>query len=461
MNIVYVPETFDFTTYDGVQEIFKALEVQEPDLIFKFQHNLGIVPSASEPMQPIGLWRGTQFRGEENIDDSDDLSVGNSESFMSPLSSSGYHDDASTWTDKNYEVARRVTDGVKKPFSVDNISHEDDYDTYDLNAFANPGNLIDQERIRQIEGDFVNVLKAVAEFESTAFLITDPFRGNRLSELACKASAGSRLKPPTIGLFHAEDELSPLGQFSILKDVSNIGEMNIHDQRQLRQIQRLRDQGGTLGLWMKRLEFKDTEYDGTKSKARLPVLATKFQNESVPIGEDRSTSIIKVDCNFTKYEERVYKKNNFITHIPGGLANECSHRLIFATEKQKEKFKTILVDFYATGSFACGGTHREIKATTEAIKNGEPLFIVEGTGNVATIANDFIKKEGTAAKKYKPGDCVELLNKDRKDSTMTTRFYCEEALNEGLSLLKSNRKLFNNYNPDACYVSLSPQYDAQ
>ena len=56
---------------------------------------------------------------------------------------------------------------------------------------------------------------------------------------------------------------------------------------------------------------------------------------------------------------------------------------------------------------------------------------------------------------------MELLNKDSKDSTMTTRFFCEEALNKGLTLLKSNRKLFNNYNPDACYVSLSPQYDVQ
>ena len=410
-----------------------------------------------------------QFRGDENLDDYDDLSIGNSESCMSPLSNSGYHDDASTWTDKNYEVASRVTDGVKKPFSVDNIRNEgNDYDTCDLNAFANPDNLIDQERIRQIEGDFVNVLKAVAEFESTAFLIADPFRGNRLSDLACKASAGSRLKPPTIGLFHAEDELSPLGKFSVLKDVHNIGEMNTHDKRhdkrQLRQIKSLRNQGGALGLWMKRLEFKNTEYDGIKSKARIPVIANKFQKDSVPIGEDRSTSIIEVDCNSTKYEERVYRKNNLITHIPGGLANECSHRLVFATEKQKEKFKTILAYFYATGSFACGGTHKEMEAMTEAIQNGEPLFIVEGTGNVATIANhDFINKKGTAAKKYKAGDRVGLLNKDSKDSsTMTTRFFCEEALNKaGLTLLKSNRKLFNNYNPDACYVSLSPQYDVQ
>ena len=451
---VYVPETFDFTTHDGIMEIFKALGIQEPDLVFKFQYNHGIVPSYKEVALPIGLWRDKQFKktdDEFSLPLSQDL-ITISTNFQSPSLISGVF--SSTPTSSYADDTAYGSDagnGVDKSFSVGDIPDDDFHKICDIGAFADPSNAIDQEKIRQMENDFSNILNAVADFESTAFLITDPFRGNRLSELACKASANSNMKPPTIGLFHAEDE-AELGQFSVLKNI--VGRRNDDLNEQIQTLRSLRKQK-SLGLWMRRLEYKNTEFSGRKSHARLPVPGYLFQKESVPIGEIMPTSNIQIDCNYTKYEERVHRKNNCVTHIPGGLANECSHRLVFATKEKKELFTNIISNYFSTGSFACGGTHSEMKATAESLKKGEPLFIIEGTGNVATIAADFLRKKGAAARKYDTNDRVEELNREENSSTMTRRFSCEETLNEGLNLLRSNRRLFNNYNDEACYVSNS------
>ena len=42
---VYVPEEFDFRTYDNMKELFEVLGISEPDLVFKFVKNYSVVPS--------------------------------------------------------------------------------------------------------------------------------------------------------------------------------------------------------------------------------------------------------------------------------------------------------------------------------------------------------------------------------------------------------------------------------
>jgi len=299
-------------------EIFEALGIDEPDLIFHFARNHGIAPPEKEEEKSIGYWRH-QF-------------------------------DAKNSTNKK--------------------------------AFANPLDSADAGKIRNHESNVENLFSAIADFKSTLFLITKPFRGNRLSEIACRALRESEsTKIETLGLFHTDSDHAE-GQLTVLKDFKDLSTGTRYEKELIEEIKKEREKDE----WSKRLQFDEN------GQARVNIPGAIFELNSVPYGNEPKNTI-KVDCGFTDYEERQYRNNNYVTDIPGGLANECSHRLIFTSKRRMKEFEKVFCESYPTGYFACGGSSSEMKTAKQALQNGKPLFAIEGTGVVPTIVNHFVNSE--------------------------------------------------------------------
>ena len=88
---------------------------------------------------------------------------------------------------------------------------------------------------------------------------------------------------------------------------------------------------------------------------------------------------------------------------------------------------------------------------------GQPLFVIQKTGAVATIIEQFLKKEESAFNRSRSvGESMRAtmsLKKSEKLDTDVERFLCRNTLAKALSLLDANIGMFNNFNADAHYVS--------
>ena len=216
-------------------------------------------------------------------------------------------------------------------------------------------NVDDKDHNKYILTDLLvtNILTAIAEFQNTLFLICEPSANNDFARLACEVAAEFHNTTNTLGLFDID-----------------------HTEKN----------GGTLF------------YEGNDSKKRIDIA-----KHTMARGEDLSllTSPMKSNCG-EKDGEKNEDKN------AGGLASKVSHRLIFATKKEKEEFQLAFRVYNPTGHFACGATEDEMKTVVNAFKKGLPLFIIEGTGPVADYAKQFKEKNDTGR------DSAETLRERKK-----------------------------------------------
>ncbi len=488
---------FDFTNYDGMKSILDALEIDEPDLVFNLSRNHGIVPPLNgkksledwideeDAMNEEGF---TPFRVPDvpqngsSASSSSTGQVNGSEAMPSLLeAASTLNTTAITTLPETIHTENGFTGALTLASPRLNAAIEEDErfrnlrgdaetsyfestrnagpgkngkrkihsKLMDISAFANPSDAFDSAHIRMIEGNVTNLFTAISEFKNTLFLITKPFRGNTLSEIACAAAAESRQKTITLGLFHT-DNSHPGGNFTVIKDTR--GATSEYEVKQVEEARR-RSESGQRNAWDDRLDHSDERF-------RMPVPGSIFELDCVANGEVPQKAI-RVDCNFTDYEREVYEMNNHCQHIPGGLANECSHRLVFASSEQKKAFRKAFTQFFATGYFACGATDSEMKTAEMALKKGQPLFVIEGTGAVATVTKKFIeKKEKMFSNRYKENMMGNSFSSRSLQSGLDAdcilqveRFLSKAALAEGSTLLEANIGMFNNFNADAQFVS--------
>ncbi len=423
---VFVPVDYEFKDFDQLKAIFDALGISPmPDLVFSFDKNNGIVPS--ENKKNLEGWKA--FWKDEG----------------------GERPEAFTlFSDQLLLQDKPSSPGIAKE---------------DINAFAKN----DSEEIIKVESHVENILKAIADdFKKTLFLITEPFRGNALSEFACKAANGSRNNTPALGLFDVgSNKAISGGDFTVLMDTTGRDkEYEGLYQAMKEKIEASKNQS-TLA-WDSRMSEKENEF-------RLPVPRSIFELCTVPLG-DTPRSVIKIDCDFTEYEKKLYDKNNRVQHIPGGLANECSHLLVFATRDQKLEFIKHFSDASAMGHFASGSTECEMKLAVKALNQGKPLFVLAGTGEfsptciikiitskrceckthnrfyfayalgpVATITQTFIERDNILKNLYSKHEVMA--------NTKTPPFMNEGAVDVALLLSNTQNGMINHFNPDAYYVS--------
>ena len=351
-----------------MQSILEALGIEEPDLVFHFSRNHGIVPSTeelninewkteyTEGFKPFTLPQNHQSSAYEATTEDASIPVQVPEMIQTENGFTGTFSNVEErllQTPSNsrnqFETGTTYSESTKH-FGSNKMNTDKKY--FDVAALADPNDEADSERIRLIEGNADNLFTAIAEFKKTLFLITKPFRGNTLSEIACKAAAECKQRTVTLGLFHT-DNTHPGGNFTVVKDVR--GTTSEYELRRVQEAKQRRSSDF--------YEAWDDRMDHSEDKFRMSVPSSIFEFDCVANGEVPQKAI-KVDCEFTEYERMVYEMNNHVQHIPGGLANECSHRLVFATSGQKKAFTKVFTDFFATGYFACGGTHSEIETAS-------------------------------------------------------------------------------------------------
>jgi len=428
-----------------MRKVLQAVGVQQPDLAFVFYSNHGITPpvqSNNGTFLDIEEWSNVQFHkstkhaiGEEE----QEISVNTpspastnvpSKQQSSPSSSIASKGSPQKCLPSSDTSATSIPD--EKPAFRRNVCFDqlqlDELDI-DVRAYADPTNPNDYINVRKNKSDVTNILKAIAEFSNTLFLLTRPFRGNEMSAIACDVAASSQQRTKALGLFYVDHEDFD-GEFTVLKPSVTI-------ETTSSQIDQILDDTDPKQFANARLGFT-----GIEKSVRVAIPSDVFQVETVPLGT-APTRAIKVHCDFTEDENRQSINNHNVAKVSAGLANECTHRLVFSSKYQRDRFQEAFTDFYTVGSFACGGTLAEMKATRMALENGKPLFILDGTGNVADIAKYFVKKnENNEVNDWAP-------------RLPTTRFTNQATLHEGLALLHANRDMFPRYNPNACYVSVN------
>jgi hypothetical protein len=509
---VYVPEDFDFRTYDKMNELLKVLGISDPDNVFRFGTNYSVVPSKEE--KTIKEWRADfsknkvsslfESKSEQNLANMSSIQQNGGEGPLQPAWQTPARpkesipkdgDSASSTAqgsrgNRSMGIGRLVTPpkfpnesinevvpsrgssyasavrglsgeasagerrqkrtkingSTKKELMSTNVitssnqsgdesTNEDEEKSGEANkenskngedwqnketariqmfkeSFPDPANNDeDPVRTRRIKEDMGNVFSAISDFKSTVFLITNPSGGNVLSDIALTAlERASNSTVESIGLFHTGRADLLDGRLTVLKKFSSsdegINKPTPYEKEMKDKIRKERneqhwmqfclfeeeiaDDGKDILLTQEaREEVSGDDKQGEKpTLTRMPIPDEVFKLNSVPYN-DTPMKAIRVDCKLTRGEKEIRKETRGITRIPGGLADKCGHRLIFTSKKRMQEFDDFFCDAHPTGIFACGGSYHELQIANTALKNGKPLFAIEGTGFVPTVVNHF------------------------------------------------------------------------
>eukprot|EP00546_Thalassionema_frauenfeldii_P011103 CAMPEP_0178909672 /NCGR_PEP_ID=MMETSP0786-20121207/8661_1 /TAXON_ID=186022 /ORGANISM="Thalassionema frauenfeldii, Strain CCMP 1798" /LENGTH=962 /DNA_ID=CAMNT_0020581817 /DNA_START=143 /DNA_END=3032 /DNA_ORIENTATION=+ len=294
-DFVYVPESYNFNSEEGFQAILST-DSDEPELVFHFPANFGVVPNDN--------YADTKLYWDLYQPDS-------------------YH---TIWFGR---------DDLKLP----------DPDR-------------DYSKIRRQETRVMNILDGISQAcsqTSAVYLLTDPFRGNKMAEMACRsASQAGGGVVYSLGLFVC-DEFTKVDQtktdnrvFKPIKEGDKETKIPWTDRHDLRRVNLDR-----------KLVFQNSDFVVTKG--------------------DRQKYAIEVTCNRTNVEESFYRSYR-IHKVNNGLAPDCSHRLVFETKKSKERFQQKFLNRFPTGSLVVGSSDQELRSAVECIKAGRPVFVLEHTG---------------------------------------------------------------------------------
>ena len=444
---VYVPEEFDFRTYDNMKELFEVLGISEPDLVFKFVKNYSVVPSKEK--KTLKEWQEDFDSDDHKVtslfemleDDHDDhggeedIISGTAGVFDSPQSTRvaaprnrsmcvGQFRDASTPLPVPVNIISPGGISPNPDTSLDSVHVESNSQTEERSDHEPPANregtsanvaarsvnggegrqnkkqiqmakesfpdpAKEGDRIRRTKEATASIFSDISDFKSTVFLITNPFGGNMLSELALNAlKEKSTSTVESIGLFHTDRTELLDGRLTVLKHKFVKEETKIKEK--IRIERKTKD-------WMRFSAFDEEFISGDEVKerrTRMPIPDEVVELWSVP-KNDTPRKAIRVDCKLTHREKEIRKDKRGITRIPGGLADKCSHRLIFTSKKRMQEFGDFFCDTHPTGIFACGGSYRGLQIAKNALKaSGKPLFAIEGTGFVPTLV-DHIFSSGT------------------------------------------------------------------
>jgi len=316
-EFVFVPEYYNFDTKEGFLKILSAMGIKCPHLILQFEKNHGLIPNTDK-------------------------------------------DELEAWLE--YEEGCNYTD-LKR---YHKLSHY---------AFADQSRKDIRAKVltyKRMTKNFLDGVSEVCHSNDSIYLISEPYRGNELSELACESAR--RKGVVSLGLFTSE-------HFSIV----------VNDESKAKQ-----NKWEWLDSNTDDLSYGEDQILGwsdRNDKQRKYISKAIFDHDShcVPLG-DEARKAIKVSCKLTPYEEAYFEKHRGVTCIANGLANMCSHRLVFSSNKRKNEFKRQFIEYFPTGAIAAGSNRSELYSAIRCLRDGRPLFILKGTGIVARAAEMFISR---------------------------------------------------------------------
>ncbi len=363
-DFIFVPEYYDFESKKGFLDILTAMGIPFPKLVLQFEKNHGLIPN--ENKEELEAWL-----------EYEDMS--------------------------NYSELKR-------------------YHKYSHCAFADPTRKDVRAKVLTYKRMTRNVLDGISEVchaNGSVYLVSEPFRGNELSELACESA--SKKGVVSLGLFSSEG-------FSLV----------VKDREKDRQ-----NKWGVLGQYRDDMSIGEeddyVEWENRKDKQRCSISKNVFDSDihCVPLG-DEPRKAVRISCGLTAYEEKYAEKHRGVTSIPSGLANACSHRLVFTSNKRKNEFKRMFIKNFPTGTIAAGSNKSELYSVIRCLRDGRPLIILKGTGIVATAAEMFINRCNNQELNF------ELQARNLDNFIPITA----DIIPEAKSLLATVRSSLPHYNPD-------------
>lgn len=300
----------------------------------------------------------------------------------------------------NYGVAPlgdEMKKTIKEHFKRGECSQ--DVDSYLCNSTAKLGTFVKHRQEKERKESYVFSALSAIPREGSLFLISKPYGGNRLSYHATKAAKRNDIT--SLALLTCDKDGSPSNRISYLDDGEAEGIVT--------------DKG--IDLRRKFLSAKDFS----------PKPVENEQRSRVPIG-DKVEKAIKVMADYTKKEYDFYHKYSqelmeVRPFVPGLLADECTHRLVFEKQASLDAFQVELQESAWSAVFAAGNSLSTFRAVKESIQKSKPIIVLEGTGPVSDIAYEFERKRSSldiqeVLQKYKKG-------KEHKDNLKSRKIAIE------------------------------------
>jgi len=365
-DFIFVPEAFDFTTRDGMEKILQALNIEAPSFAFRFDANYGLAPEVEDGKRKnLNEWYTSIFKYKPSeVDESRNAKKSHSEE-------SGNEESESSGRNSLQRDAKEA------------------------------GN----------EMWVQSILESIPS-EGCIFLVTEPYGGNVLSRVACKAAARKGIV--SLALLTCDEKWSVN---SISYEDQDPGDMDTKKQSGM--IEHIYNNAKKKsGLTMDpdktpHHSCNESDMDTKKKICELcmdpnrqlihkdhfvPSPLNEKSCTTTPVGEVPSHAI-RVDFDYTIHESKIAKYKRKGICIPGILADECSHCLVFEERTTLLHFKNVFTQIFKTGVFATGDSLSEMQLASNAFRNNDPLFILADTGPVPSIAECFVNNMDAKTKK--------------------------------------------------------------
>mmetsp|Transcript_9003 Transcript_9003/g.12809 ORF Transcript_9003/g.12809 Transcript_9003/m.12809 type:complete len:777 (+) Transcript_9003:275-2605(+) len=294
--------------------------------------------------------------------------------------------------EKNHGVVpNKDTRDIELHRKLSNLQDSNNTDFYNSRAdlcFPDPKR--DYFAIKEMETRVKNFLNGLSDACSQAqalFLINEPFKGNILAELACVSAAEYGVT--SLGLFSCRHE--GCGGFSVI-DETKAEDRTSFDF----------DYESEASIpWHERLD---------KRRSHIP--AEIFDDSAYLAAQGEIPKhFIKISCNLTEIEKKFFETFR-LSMVGGGLANKCTHRIVFENDCQKNKFRDMFINKFPTGFLVTGSSKDALLSAITTLKTGRPLFVLKGSGLASNVVAKLITlgdklETGVLSNRYKIANYVE------------------------------------------------------
>jgi len=238
--------------------------------------------------------------------------------------------------------------------------------------FAHPGRdyfdiLTRHNRVRSI-------LDAIATACTTAtapvFVLNAPHRGNEIAEFALEAAQEKNIA--SLGLFHD-------GDFTCVS--ASHDENEEADAAELQRVD--------MELFLER--GFEVPWDRYWSKRRQQVPKDLFQEKDFLTDlNDEPNESMQIHCQRSP-SEAAFRETYRFNVIKNGLADSCSHLLVFESKEAKSEFYKIYTSLNNAGIIIAGSNVWALEKAFECLQQCRPMFILEHTGATSNAVAELVR----------------------------------------------------------------------
>lgn len=107
------------------------------------------------------------------------------------------------------------------------------------------------------------------------------------------------------------------------------------------------------------------------------------------VNEDPNETM-QIHCQRTP-AERAFQENYRYNIIKNGLADSCSHVLVFESKEAKNEFYKIYTKVFSAGMIVAGSTTWTLDQAWKCIQQARPIFILENTGATSNAVANLVR----------------------------------------------------------------------